>query len=92
MKPLTMLCFFSCKTKLFFCLNLFLRCGGCSDGWFDMGGAAWYDLTNNMPPGHVYGVKSRYKRFKLVKRRTQFSQLFDIYSSLILTYLIRGFI
>ena len=28
-----------------------------------MGGAAWYDLTNNMPPGHVYGVKSRYEKF-----------------------------
>jgi len=41
-------------------VNAVDRCGGCSDGWFDMGGAAWYDLTNNMPPGHVYGVKSRW--------------------------------
>jgi hypothetical protein len=59
MKPIKL--GFSCKTKSLF-LKLFLRCGGCSDGWFDMGGAAWYDLTNNMPPGHVYGVKSRYEK------------------------------
>ena len=37
-----------------------------------MGGAAWYDLTNNMPPGHVYSVKSRYTKSKLLIQYTKF--------------------
>ena len=36
------------------------RCGACSKGWFDLGGPAWRALTSNMPPGHVYGVRSRW--------------------------------
>ena len=39
---------------------LFPRCGACSRGWFDLGGPAWRALTNNMAPGHVYGVTSRW--------------------------------
>ena len=41
-------------------LYLCVRCGACSKGWFDLGGPAWRALTNNMAPGHVYGVKSRW--------------------------------
>jgi len=41
-------------------VNAVDRCGGCSDGWFDMGGPAWYDLTNNAPPGHIHAVESKW--------------------------------
>ena len=43
-----------------FIMIFFIRCGGCSKGWFDLGGPAWRALTNNMAPGHVHGVKSRW--------------------------------
>jgi len=41
-------------------VNVADRCGGCSKGWFDLGGPAWRALTNNMAPGHVHGVRSRW--------------------------------
>jgi len=41
-------------------VNVVDRCGACSKGWFDLGGPAWRALTNNMAPGHVYGVTSRW--------------------------------
>ena len=58
-------------------VNVVDRCGGCSKGWFDLGGPAWRGkilvklilnvpnvalvaLTGGQPPGHVYGVRSRW--------------------------------
>ena len=41
-------------------VNVVDRCGGCSKGWFDLGGPAWRALTGGQPPGHVYGVRSRW--------------------------------
>ncbi|XP_023347602.1 uncharacterized protein LOC111716389 [Eurytemora carolleeae] len=39
-------------------VNIVDRCWGCSNGWFDMGGPAWRELTGGEPPGHIYGVES----------------------------------
>ena len=41
-------------------VNVVDRCGACSKGWFDLGGPAWSALTGGEPPGHIYGVKSRW--------------------------------
>ena len=41
-------------------VNVVDRCWGCSKGWFDLGGPAWRVLTGGQPPGHVYGVRSRW--------------------------------
>ena len=41
-------------------VNVVDRCGGCSKGWFDLGGPAWRALTGGQAPGHVYGVRSRW--------------------------------
>ena len=41
-------------------VNVVDRCGGCSKGWFDLGGPAWRALTGGQPPGHVYAVRSRW--------------------------------
>jgi len=41
-------------------VNVVDRCWGCSKGWFDLGGPAWTKLTGGEPPGHIYGVKSRW--------------------------------
>ena len=45
---------------IIFITIIIIRCGGCSKGWFDLGGPAWRALTNNMAPGHVHGVRSRW--------------------------------
>lgn len=41
-------------------VNIVNSCLGCSTGWFDLGGPAWYDLTNGATPGHIYGVESKW--------------------------------
>jgi len=41
-------------------VNVVDRCGGCSTGHMDMGGAAWKDLTDGEPPGVASGVSSKW--------------------------------